>query len=82
MKRSSFLRQSVRKKNFLRSMICLSGGLKTVDINIETNSLGDTEDTETESETSDLAASELGEDMEEDNSLAHSEAVILESFFT
>ena len=67
-------------------MICLSGGLKTVDINIDTNSLGDTEDTETESETSDLAASELGEarsdeDMEED-SLAHSEAVILESFFT
>ena len=95
-KRNNFLRQSVRKKNFLRSMICVTGALKAVDINIDSDSLGDTE---TESEASDQA-SELNtseeehssprprhaktdpmEFSEEDESLVDS-SVILESFFT
>ena len=88
-KRNSFLRQSVRKKNFLRSMICISGGLKTVDINIDSDSLGDTE---TESDTSELNTSEEEfnnpeakldpmEYSEEDESLLDS-SVILDSFYT
>ena len=95
-KRSDFLRQSVRKKNFLRSMICVTGALKAVDINIDSDSLGDTE---TESEASDQA-SELNTSEEEDSSprtrhgksdpMEYSEedeslvdsSVILESFFT
>ena len=83
-KRKSFLRQSVRKKNFLKSMIC--GGLKAVEINIEpdSNSIGDTE-TETESEDSELhTEEELGSlQLSEEESLDESSgAVILESFFT
>ena len=95
-KRNNFLRQSVRKKNFLRSMICVTGALKAVDINIDSDSLGDTE---TESEASDQA-SELNTSEEEDSSprtrhaksdpMEYSEedeslvdsSVILESFFT
>lgn len=91
-KRNNFLRQSVRKKNFLRSMICVTGALKAVDINIDSDSLGDTE---TESEASELntseeedtsprtrhAKSDPMEYSEEDESLVDS-SVILESFFT
>merc|ERR1712130_701490 len=57
-KRKTFLRQSVRKKDFLKSMIC--GGLKPVDINIsnDSNSIGDTETESDESELSELNTSE------------------------
>ena len=89
-KRNNFLRQSVRKKNFLRSMICVTGALKTVDINIDSDSLGDTE-SETSDQTSDLNTSEEEftrhgktdpmEFSEEDESIVDS-SVILESFFT
>ena len=91
-KRKSFLRQSVRKKNFLKSMIC--GGLKAVEINIEpdSNSIGDTE-TETESDESELNMSEEDfadhqaklsslELSEEDSLDGSNGTVILESFFT
>ena len=89
-RRKSFLRQSVRKKNFLKSMIC--GGLKAVEINIEpdNNSIGDTE---TESDDSELNTEE--EDFadhrtklsslqlsEEESLDENSGTVILESFFT
>jgi len=91
-KRKSFLRQSARKKNFLKSMIC--GGLKAVEINIEpdSNSIGDTE-TETESDESELNMSEedftdhqtklSSLELSEEESLDESNGtVILESFFT
>ena len=93
-RRDSFLRQSVRKKHFLHSMINLTTSLKTVDINIDSDSVsGDTTDTtETESDTS----SELNNSEEEfsnsvitsdrmecsDESLVTDSSVILESFFT
>lgn len=93
-RRDSFLRQSVRKKHFLHSMINLTTSLKTVDINIDSDSVsGDTTDTtETESDTS----SELNTSEEEfsnsvissermecsDESLVTDSSVILESFFT
>ena len=89
-KRKTFLRQSVRKKDFLKSMIC--GGLKPVEINIspDSNSIGDTE---TESDDSELNTEE--EDFadhrtklsslqlsEEESLDENSGTVILESFFT
>ena len=90
-KRKTFLRQSVRKKDFLKSMIC--GGLKPVEINISTdsNSIGDTETESDESELSELNASEedFSDHQTKLSSLELSEdetprtsTVILESFFT
>ena len=89
-KRNNFLRQSTRKKNFLRSMICVTGALKTVDINIDSDSLGDTESEASELNTSEEEFSspqtrhtktDIMEYSEEDESIVDS-SVILESFFT
>ena len=89
-KRNNFLRQSTRKKNFLRSMICVTGALKTVDINIDSDSLGDTESEASELNTSEEEFSsprtrhgktDAMEYSEEDESLVDT-SVILESFFT
>ena len=90
-KRKTFLRQSVRKKDFLKSMIC--GGLKPVEINIspDSNSIGDTETESDESELSELNTSEedFSDHQTKLSSLELSEGeipststVILESFFT
>ena len=91
-KRNNFLRQSTRKKNFLRSMICVTGALKAVDINIDSgsDSLGDTESEASELNTSEEEFSsprtrhgkpDAMEYSEEDESLVDT-SVILESFFT
>ena len=64
-KRNNFLRQSTRKKNFLRSMICVTGALKTVDINIDSDSLGDTGSEASELNTSEEEYKEYKEEYKE-----------------